>query len=128
MTRLTTGPVLVVALCASGVALGDSFPTKPIRIVTGAAGGGSDFGVRLITPGLSSAIGQQVIVDNRAGTGIIPAEIVAKSPPDGYTMFFYGSAFWLLPYLQDKVPFDPVKDFLPITLATTAPNMLVVHP
>jgi len=67
-------------------------------------------------------------VDNRSGSVVIPAESVAKSPPDGYTLLVFASTFWLLPFLQDKVSYDPVKDFSPITLAVISPNILVVHP
>jgi len=67
-----------------------------------------------------------VIVDNRP-TGIIPADIVVKAPADGYTLLFHGASLWMMPLLQ-KVPFDPVKDLAPITLATSTPNVVVVNP
>ena len=81
---------------------------------------------RFIARGLTSSLGQQVIVDNRP-TGIIPGEIVVKSPPDGYTLLFHGSSLWMMPLLQ-KVPFDPVKDLAALTLAASTPNLIVVHP
>jgi tripartite-type tricarboxylate transporter receptor subunit TctC len=81
---------------------------------------------RLIAQGLGVNLGQQVIVDNRPGA--IPAETVAKAPPDGYTLLFNGSTVWLLQFLRDNVSYDPAKDLAPITLATQAPSLLVVHP
>src|SRR5690349_12037013 len=76
-----------------------TFPGKPIRIVTGGPGSNGDLTSRLIAPGLTSALGQQVIVDNRP-SGIILGEVVAKAPPDGYTLMITGSSFWLAPFLN----------------------------
>jgi tripartite-type tricarboxylate transporter receptor subunit TctC len=90
------------------------------------SGGATDLVARLIAQGLTSSLGQQVIVDNRP-TGIIPGEIVVAAPPDGYTLLFHGSSLWMMPLLQ-KVPFDPVKDLAPITLASSTPSLVVVHP
>src|SRR5688572_8732665 len=101
----------LMVLGASGVS-GQAYPNKPIRIVTGAAGGGSDFVARLIAQGTASHLGQPIIVENRS-SGIIPAEIVSKALPDGYTLFLSGSNFWIAPLLQ-KTPYDPVRDFSPI--------------
>jgi tripartite-type tricarboxylate transporter receptor subunit TctC len=116
------------ALFHSVMAYGQNFPSRPLRIVCGETGGGTDFAARLIAPALSTAVGQPVIVDNRGGSGIISGEIVANAPADGHTMLFNGAAFWLLPFMNDKVPFHPLKDFSPVTLAVTQPTMLVVHP
>ena len=81
-----------------------------------------------MTPALSSGLGQQVIVDNRGGAGgVIAADIVAKASPDGYTLLYYSNGIWTLPLLQ-KVPYDFVRDFTPVTLAASSPNILVVHP
>jgi tripartite-type tricarboxylate transporter receptor subunit TctC len=102
------------------------YPTRPVRIVTSAVGGTTDLVARLIAQGLTSSMGQQVIVDNRP-TGIIPGEIVVKAQPDAYTLLFHGSSLWMMTLLQ-KVPFDPATDLLPITLATSTPNIIVVHP
>ncbi len=104
---------------------GQAYPTKVIRIVTSAPGGGSDVLSRLIAPGLTESLGQQVIVDNR---GSIAPEIVAKTPPDGYTVLVSGSPLWVLPLLRAHTPWDAVKDFAPITLAVSSPSILVVHP
>jgi tripartite-type tricarboxylate transporter receptor subunit TctC len=105
-------------------ASGQAYPLKPIRIVTTAVGSANDLVVRLITPKMSSALGQPVIVDNR---GFIASEIVAKSAPDGYTLIAYGSPLWLAPFLQ-KVGYDPIRDFAPVALTADTPNVLVVHP
>ncbi|HEV7821891.1 MAG TPA: tripartite tricarboxylate transporter substrate binding protein [Burkholderiales bacterium] len=111
-----------------GTAAAQPYPLKPIRIVTNEAGAGLDFALRLMTPGLSTAFGQQAIVDNRGGAGgVIAADLVAKATPDGYTLLYYSNGLWTLPLLQN-VPYDPVRDFAPVTLAATSPNILVVHP
>ncbi|MBI4189744.1 MAG: tripartite tricarboxylate transporter substrate binding protein [Betaproteobacteria bacterium] len=123
--------MLLIGLISLGANMvyGEDFPNKPIRIVTSNPGGGSDFVARVIAQGLTSNLGKQVIVENRGGAGgIIAALTVAKGLPDGYTLLLYASNLWLLPYLQDNVPYDPVRDFLPITLADSSPNLLVVHP
>ena len=110
----------------AAAASGQAYPTKPIRIVTAPAGAGNDFMARVIAQGLSGSLGQQLVVDNRPA-GII-GELVAKAPPDGYTLLAVGSVLWLTPFLQDNVPFDPVKDFSPISLTSRSLNILVVHP
>src|SRR5688572_12789393 len=93
-------------------ALAQNYPNRPVRILASEPGGGGDFVARLLAVGLTSGLGTQVIVDNR---GIRAAEIVAKGPPDGYTLLSYGSPFWLAPFLRADVPYDPVKDFAPIS-------------
>ena len=103
-----------------------SYPTRPIRIVSAEVGGGGDFAARLIARGISGPLGQPVIVDNRAG--IIPAVTVAKAVPDGYTYLFHGSTIWLSPFLQENLPYDPIRDLSPVTWAVSQPNVLVVHP
>jgi tripartite-type tricarboxylate transporter receptor subunit TctC len=67
-------------------------------------------------------------VDNRGGSAVIAADVVAGAPPDGYTLLYYGSAVWLAPFMGGKVPYDPIRSFAPITLATSAPNVLVITP
>jgi tripartite-type tricarboxylate transporter receptor subunit TctC len=117
-----------MAVCASSLAAQvDRYPVRPIRIVTSEVGGGLDFVARLVATPLSTTMGQQVIVDNRP-SGVFSGSIVSKAMPDGYTLLFNGSSFWMLPFLQPGVPYDPVKDFAPITLATNSPLLLVVHP
>src|SRR5262249_11445774 len=102
----------------------EQYPSRVIRIITPATGGGADVVARLIAPGLTTALGQQVIVDNRGGTA---SEIIAKSPPDGYTLLVNGSPLWLLPLMR-PVKYDVLKDFAPITQAVSSPSMLVIHP
>lgn len=102
------------------------YPSKPLRIVTSGVGGAGDVASRLIAQGIAPGLGQQVIVDNRA-SGAIPVEVAVKAPADGYTILLYGSTVWLGPYLRANAP-DPLRDFAPVTLAATAPNILVVHP
>lgn len=109
----------------AGKAFSQEYPNKPIRIVTSPAGGGNDFVARLIARAISGPLGQQMIVDNRPT--VLIAELVAKAPPDGYTLLVTGSAHWIGP-LIDKVSYDAIKDFVPITLIDRAPSTLVVHP
>ena len=110
----------------TGVVFGESYPNKPIRIVTSGAGGTADIVARAIARGITDGLGQQLIVDNRGGA--IPAEIVSKATPDGYTVLVTGSLLWITPLMQGHAPYDPVTGFSPITVAVTAPGILVVHP
>ena len=108
----------------SGAAAAQEFPSKPIRVIAAASGGNADVLARFLQVGLSAGLGQQVVIDNR---GAIAPAVVAKAPPDGYTLLMTGSSVWLLPLLKPSVPWD-VKEFAPITLATSSPSLLVVHP
>ena len=117
----------MVIIIGIAEAVAQTFPAKPIRIVTAQAGGGTDFVSRLVAQGLTDALKQPAVVDNRGGNVSVAAELVAKSPPDGHTLLLYAATFWVAPLLQ-STPYDPIRDFAPVTLATTAPNMLVVHP
>ena len=118
--------MLLILLGNLPVAHGQSNPSRPMRIVTGGTGGGNDFLSRILAQGLTQLRGQQVIVDNRP-SGVIPGEIVMRSAPDGHTLVVYGSSFWTAPLLQET-PFDPLRDFTPITLAAFTPNVVVIHP
>ena len=109
---------------ASGAAAQDSYPSKVVRIVTAAPGSNNDWGARLLGDEISPSLGHRVIVENRGG---FAAEVVAKAPPDGYTVLFYGPAAWTLQLFR-SVGFDPVKDLAPVTLAMSSPIVLVVHP
>ncbi len=122
------GCMLAMMVLGASVASGQNYPSKPIRIVTTAAGSGNDSFARLIAQGLSANLGQPVIVDNRAGNGIIPVETVVKASPDGYTLLFTGSSLWIASLLSPTPTYDPEKDLAPITLAVSAPNILAVHP
>src|SRR5689334_9145402 len=101
-------------------AFAQTYPAKVVRIVTVAAGGGSDFAARLIAPPLASALGQQVIVDNR---GLLAADVASKAPPDGYTVLLIGQALWLLQFMRDHVTAS-IEEFTPITMATQTANIL----
>jgi tripartite-type tricarboxylate transporter receptor subunit TctC len=118
------------ALALSSAALfahAQDYPSKPVRLVTAEPGGGHDLAARLIAQGLTAELGQQFIVDNRAGA-IIAGEYVSRAPPDGYTLMIYGSSLWLSPFMRDKVPYDVLRDFAPIGLEVNAPILVVVHP
>ena len=114
---------LMIAGCLSACA--QSYPSKPIRIVTSGIGGSADLISRLIAQGISGPLGQQVIVDNRA-TGF-NQEIVVRALPDGHTLLLTSASHWLLPFMRG-VPYDPVKDFSPISQTTQQPTILVTHP
>ena len=124
--------VAIACMAASAPVLSQNrYPTKPIRLVVPFVPGGStDLIARIMGQKLDEALGQQVVVENRAGAGgNIGVEYVAKSAPDGYTLIFgHIGTFGFGPSLYQKLPYDPVKDFAPITLFAMVPNMLVVHP
>ncbi len=103
------------------------FPAKPIRLLVSGVGGAGDFAGRLIAAELTQRLGQQVVVDNRPG-GVTPGEILVKAQPDGYTLMMVGFVIWLSPFMRDGLPFDPLRDFAPVSLAISSPNVLVVHP
>ena len=116
--------IVAAIMGAAASATAQTYPTKALRIVTAAAGGGSDHTARMIATPLGPALGQQVIVDNR---GLLAADVAAKAPPDGYTLLVSGQTLWLLPFMRDNVA-STIADFTPITTATQAANILVVHP
>jgi tripartite-type tricarboxylate transporter receptor subunit TctC len=109
----------------SAVALGQGYPSRAVRVVTSPVGGGNDFPARLVAQGISPALGQQVVVDNRPT--VLIGEIVAKAPPDGYTLLVSGSPHWIGP-LVEPTNYDPINDFSPISIIDRAPVILVVHP
>lgn len=122
---------LCCAVAFTALAAAQPYPNKPIRIVvTFAAGGGADFVARVIAAKLGEALGQSVVVENRAGAGGgIGAEFVAKSPPDGYTLLLGAAGtMTILPNLQEKMPFDSAKDFVPIGLVGSSPFVLALTP
>ena len=115
-------------LLATGaeIACAQEYPTRPIRFVTAAVGGGNDFAARMIAHGLTASLGQQVIVDNRGGAHI-PQLTVSKATPDGYTILVQNNTVWVAPLLE-KVNYDHWTELVPISLTARAPNILVVHP
>ena len=130
MKRLSTVVMLVVsALWALG-ASAQMYPNRPIKlIVADSAGGAPDQLGRLLTEKLSNNVNQPVVVDNRPGAGgALGAELAAKSAPDGYTLLLTTTAIYaILPNLRKNLPYDPVRDFVPITRIATASNVLVVN-
>ena len=121
----------VVLAIASGVAVAQAYPVKPVRMVVPfPAGGATDIVGRLIALKLSESWGQQVIVDNRGGAGgTIGSDLAAKSAPDGYTLLIgTSSTHAIAPSLYSKLPYDPVRDFASVTLVASATILLAVHP
>ncbi len=121
----------LLALACASLAHAQAWPSKPIRyIVIFAPGGTTDILARLIAPKMSDGLGQPVVVENRPGAaGALGAEMIAKAPPDGYTIGSGTiSSHAINVTLYPKLPYDPIKDFAPITMLATLPNMLVVHP
>jgi len=115
----------------AGVAQAQSYPTKPIRLVLGFPPGTTiDVMMRPIAPRMSEALGQQVVVDNRPGaTGMIANEHVAKSPGDGYTLLAApGSSLTAMPHLRLKMPYDAIKDFVPVIQTSAFPQVLILNP
>src|SRR5688572_27608123 len=107
-----------------------AWPTKPIRvIVANSPGGGLDVVARLIAPTLTTALGQQMIIDNRAGaTGSVAAELTAKAPPDGYTIMVGAIGNLAVnPHIYKGLGYDPTKDFSPIVFAVSGSNVLITH-
>ena len=117
-------------LCAAVVVQAQDYPQRPIRMIIGLPPGGStDIMGRQLAAKLAERFGQQVVVDNRAGArGIIGAELVAKSQPDGYTLMMAGGSFGTISSLYTKLSFDTTRDFAPIALFATSPYVFVVHP
>ena len=118
-----------VVFAVSGFAAADPYPVKPIRlIIPFPPGGSNDIVGRLIAAKLSESLGKQIVIDNRGGAGgVIGSEMAAKSAPDGYTLLIASAAYGFNPALY-KLPFDPVKSFVPIAKLGSGPNSLTVHP
>lgn len=107
-----------------------SYPSKPIRMLVGfSPGGGTDVVARIIGKKLSETWNQQVVIDNRPGAGgLVAFEMTAKANPDGYTLMACSPSFAIQPSIAGKLPFDPLRDFAPITQASASPYLLVLHP
>ena len=121
--------IVAGCLCAA-CAFAQSWPGKPIRIVSGfAPGGGVDIMARVLTPKLVEAFGQQIVIDSRPGAGTnIAIEHVIKSPPDGYTLLMSSPPVAINMSLYRKLPFDTTRDLATIAVFSQTPNLLVVHP
>ena len=129
-TALVAGAGIVIAALTSFAAAQGGYPAKPIRwIVPWPPGGGADVLSRMLSPRLSEALNQQIVIDNRGGAaGNIGAEIAAKSPPDGYTIVFaYSGTHSINPHIYSRMPFKE-SDFAPIIWLAAVPQVLVVHP
>ena len=131
MRKCLLRSIAFALLFMSEAALAQSFPAKPVRLIAPfAAGGALDLIARAVGQKLSDGLGRPVIVDNRAGaSGAIGSELVAKSAPDGYTLLLGATTtHGINPALNPKLPYDPIKDFTPISLVATIPHVIVVHP
>ena len=135
MTRIIT-PVLRAALLAPVLALfgvqlhAQSYPTRPIRMVVPTSPGGvTDIAARAIAPALSDALGQSIVIDNRAGAGGVPGtNTVAKAAPDGHTLLAVFDSFISNPYVFRNAPYDTLRDFAPISLMIRGPQLFVIYP
>jgi tripartite-type tricarboxylate transporter receptor subunit TctC len=110
---------------------GEAYPTRPIHIVVPSSPGAgvTDIMARLVGQHLSVRIGQQIVIDNRPGaSGIIGSEVVSRAAPDGYTLLMANVSLVVNPFLYPKMPYDALKDFIPVTMINSAPMLLVVHP
>ena len=121
---------LVISSCVAFAAHAQNFPTKPIRlVVTYPAGGGADLMARLVAPKMGEALGQPVVVENKAGaSGQIAAAEVARAAPDGHTLMLDAMSYAVNPSIYPKLPYDPAKAFTPVAVLVQFPNMLVVTP
>lgn len=130
MKMLLGLPVLAAALLGAGATAAQTYPVRPIRIIVGfAPGGPTDVIARIMAQKLSESLGQQVVVDNRAGAGgNIGIGMVANATPDGYTILVVSSALVLNPGLYAKIPYDPAKSFSPVSNMAASPNVFIAHP
>ena len=127
MPRYTLAVLSSFAMLMSGGAWSQAYPAKNVRIITTEPGGSLDLAARILAQGLTTSLGQTVIVENRPGAaGIIGVEALKAAAADGYSLGFYSSSFWITPLMQ-PVPYEQ-KDFQPVVLAVSSPNVVVVHP
>jgi tripartite-type tricarboxylate transporter receptor subunit TctC len=126
MPHFSRSLLLGLMCVAAGTVCGQTYPVKPIRIITTVTGGSLDLTARFIAPKLAESFGQQVIVDNRGG--VVSMELAAKAPPDGYTVLLASASLWTSQFMRANVQWDAVNDYAPITLAVTLPNVIAVHP
>src|SRR5512134_1391400 len=128
--KITLSIAAAVLCAASGLALAQAYPTKPVRIIVPfAPGGGSDFIARAISPPLNKAMGQQFIVDNRPGAGsTLGSEIALKSPADGYTLLLISGSYTTSPSLYKSLKYDALNDMTPVVQTENGPYVISVHP
>ena len=122
--------LLLTAALGGAAANAQPFPARPVRLVVALApGGGTDNLTRIIAPKLGELLGQQFIVENRAGAGgQIGSEYVARAAPDGYTLLNTDTSFASNPSLFAKLPYDSIRDFAPVALLASAPVAVIIHP
>ena len=130
MHPATRSLLLLILLASADDAPAQAYPSRPIRIVSpGPAGGGTDIAARLIGQKLTEQWGQQVLVDNRGGAGgVIGMDLVAKAPPDGYSLILVYGSYFITPFVHAKLPYDPVADFAPVIHLFNAPLMIAANP
>lgn len=131
ITRRVRLIVAAVALLAAGSALGQgAYPSKLVRVIVPfPPGGTNDIAARVVMRELAEAMGQQFVIDNRAGaSGVIGADLVAKAPPDGYTLMVSSTSHLTNGLMMDKLPYDTLADFFPIAMLVGTPGVLLVHP
>jgi tripartite-type tricarboxylate transporter receptor subunit TctC len=123
-------PFAFLLYCAAGGALAAQYPDRPVRVIVASPpGGGTDLSTRMVTPRLGEVLGQNIVVDNRGGaSGNIGAEAAARAAPDGYTLLTAAASLTSNPFLMKKVPYDLERDFAPVSLMITLPNVLISHP
>ena len=119
-----------LAAMTVGALAQDGYPVRPVKLVVPSSpGGGTDTTARILAPKLAEYLGQQVVVENRAGaSGIVGMDVAARAAPDGYTLLIANSTMTILPSTHRKLPFDPVKDLAPVTKVVELPQLLVGHP
>ena len=129
-SALTSMPLLAAGLLAAAGAAAQQYPVKPVRMmVPFVPGGNTDIIARIVAPEMSKALGQQLVIENRGGAGsIIGTEVVAKSPPDGYTLLMVSAAHVINPAMVKKLPYDSLRDFAPISVVADVPTAFAVHP
>lgn len=123
--------VALAFVSAAHAAAPVTYPDRPIRLILPVpAGGTADVTIRILAPQIANALGHQLVIDNRGGAGgLIGAEMAAKAAPDGYTLMMSSSGpLTILPHLQKKIPYDPLKDFTPVTLISSGPFFLITQP
>ena len=138
MTRLSNrfwralpwAAAVALALAALQPAFAQSYPIRPVRlIVPFAPGGNTDIIARIVAPKMSENLGQQIVIDNRAGAGsVIGTELAARAAPDGYVLLMVSAAHTINPAMAKKLPYDSVKDFTPISIVADVPSVFVIHP
>ncbi len=130
MSRTFRLAVTAVMLLVTGVVIAQEYPVKPVRLIVSVPPGGpADTLARLVGPHMNMYLNQTVVIDNRGGAnGIIAYDMAARSPSDGYTLVQVAAGVVINPSLYKKVPYDPLRDFAPISLGITVPNILIAHP